>query len=220
MEAGKQVRYEPRRVSEKALTMALADVVFTITGSHLSKVSLCILLAQMGQEQGIHPDGSRDFPNYNGFGIKWTPGNDFFEAVTPERAEMVRERKKFRAYASLEDGLRSYVSLLAKQPRYARGWERLVAGDYDGFVEEIGPHYLPNGKQDPHWGGYFEAPTILYRAGVRRHWAACALRMANYGTVPDEIRRFQKDHGINVDGALGPQTRGALRLALGGDGQP
>lgn len=218
MNAGKKIPYELHTISERALSMALADVVFALTGKHLSKVSLCILLAQMAQEQGAAPNGDRKFPNFNGFGIKALDGQDYFEAVTPERAEMVRERKKFRSFATLEDGLRGYVSLLSKQPRYARGWAKLLEGDYDGFVVEIGPHLLPNGKQDPNWGGYFDGSVVIYITNVRHHWAHCALRAINYGTTPDEVKRFQAAHPLsgNPDGLIGPKTRAALKAALGG----
>jgi hypothetical protein len=58
-------------------------------------------------------------------------------------------------------------------------------------------------------------------ADVQRRLAACGYQIGaldgNYGpATAAAIRALQKDHGLTVDGVVGPRTRAALEAAVGG----
>jgi|SRR5882724_212350 len=60
---------------------------------------------------------------------------------------------RFRWYATLADGCADYLGLL--QTRYAFAWDRVIAGDVDGFVHALKTN------------GYFTAPEAAYDSSVR-----------------------------------------------------
>jgi hypothetical protein len=61
---------------------------------------------------------------------------------------------RMRAYANRFDGAGQYVDFLAKLPRYAKAWQRLLAGDPVGFVHELKA------------ANYFTADETTYRNTV------------------------------------------------------
>ena len=206
MEAGKQFPFEGRVISEKALAMAIEDAVFIVLGKALPKASICILLAQSAVETGADATGKRVTANWNAYGIKAYGSQDYFESPTKEGHGATEQRivAKFRSFPDAKSGAVAFVRLIATAPRYRDAWKKVEAGDPVGYALALGQ------------GGYYTGNPLVYAKGVARHWAWCALRMLNYGVTPDEIRRFQAEHSIGVDGLLGPVTRGALRVALGG----
>lgn len=220
MIAGSKVPRQDRVISEKHLTMVLEQAAFEVTGEHLSKAAVCVMLAQAAVEQGASMTGVRTTKNWNTYGLKaWDPAHqDHFESRTKEgygldeRTEIAR----FRSFQTPLDGAKAYVGLIAKEDRYKLAWPLLLKGDYAGYAREIGPHFLPDGQRDKKRGGYYTADPKRYIAALSFRWAECALRQLNFGVSPDEIRRFQEEHGIGVDGDIGPVTRGALMVALGG----
>jgi hypothetical protein len=211
LDAAKQP-FDIKHVSEQALTMALEEAVLAVLGKQLSKASLCVLLAHSAHEQGSAPDGSRNMPNYNGYGIKAYGDQDYFESPTKEGhdATEVRVVAKFRSFKSLTDGAKAFVRLLAKNDRYAEAWARLEDGDPIGYAFALGP------QTDKSKGGYYTGSNLVYSKSLARHWSYCALRSIQYGTTTDEVRRFQLAHELDADGLIGPKTRAALKVALGG----
>lgn len=214
---GTKVPRQDRVISEKALAMVLEQATYEVTGEHLSKAAVCVMLAQAAVEQGASPTGVRVTKNWNTYGLKaWNPTQDHFVSETKEghgENEHV-EVAKFRSFQTPLDGAKAYVGLIAKEERYKLAWPLLLQGDYAGYAIEIGPHYLPNGQLDRKRGGYYTADPTKYVAAISRRWSECALRQLNYGVSGDEIRRFQKEHNIGVDGLIGPVTRKALMVAL------
>jgi hypothetical protein len=61
---------------------------------------------------------------------------------------------RMRAYANRFDGAGQYVDFLSKLPRYAKAWQRLLAGDPVGFVHELAA------------ARYFTADETTYRNTV------------------------------------------------------
>lgn len=198
---GKRVPAARTPLSQACAEMALQDALVAIVGAKLPKAAVCVLLAHSQLEVG---DPSM-LPAFNFGGIKATAGYDWAEWSTKEGhgANEVRVRGKFRAYKTAQEGAEDFVRLLANSPRYARAWKKLEIGDPTSYAIELGK------------AGYFTADPLAYAKLMNRLWSQCALRMLQYGVTPDEVKRFQKDHSIEADGLVGPETRGALRLALG-----
>lgn len=62
---------------------------------------------------------------------------------------------RFRAYVNAADGAQEYVAFQARVKRYAAAWQRLLAGDVDGYVRALSK------------AGYFTAPVETYLKTVR-----------------------------------------------------
>lgn len=62
---------------------------------------------------------------------------------------------RFRAYTSAADGAQEYVAFQARIKRYAAAWQRLLAGDVEGYVRTLSK------------AGYFTAPVETYLKTVR-----------------------------------------------------
>lgn len=181
--------------------MALEEAVIAVVGHAISKSAMCVLMAQSALETG----GFQKAANFNFGGIKASAGYDFAEWRTTEGFGDAETKvvARFRAYPDAVSGAKDFVKLLANSPRYASAWKELEAGDPIKYAFALGK------------AGYFTADPTAYAKGVAREWAWCALDMMAYGHTPEEVKRFQASHGIEADGLLGPQTRAALRAALG-----
>lgn len=95
--------------------------------------------------------------NYNFGGIKGaSPTGETARYGTREviNGESVHIKDGFRAYRSLDDGARDFVSLLSR--RYAPALEKADRGDVVGYAESLRSH------------GYYTAPVSEYASGLTR----------------------------------------------------
>lgn len=116
------------------------------------------VVAQAALETGWGQSMIRDAqgrPSHNLFGIKAQPGwdGDKVRVTTHEYRNGVRLRESadFRAYASLEDGLRDYVSFLSESSRYQQALQSDVSGQNYGYrLQQAGY------ATDPEYGAKIE----------------------------------------------------------------
>lgn len=94
---------------------------------------------------------------------------DHMRAVAPRVAvvfEPPHPATRFRAYASLADGIARHLRFLkgpeppSSPGRYRRAWDAALAGDHSAFAELL------------HAGGYFTASAKAYADGMRGHVAS------------------------------------------------
>ena len=116
------------------------------------------VVAQAALETGWGQSMIRDAqgrPSHNLFGIKANAGwdGDKVRVTTHEYRNGVRLRESadFRSYASLEDGLRDYVSFLSESSRYQQALQSDVSGqDYGYRLQQAGY------ATDPEYGAKIE----------------------------------------------------------------
>ena len=116
-----------------------------------NRASLCVLLAQWALETGR----GKSMICYNCAGIKQGSYPDYTEYDTFEiiGGKRVNMRDKFRAYATLDEGVADYLMFL--RARFASAWPAVVAGSPEQFVQALKIH------------GYFTADVGEYTRAVR-----------------------------------------------------
>jgi hypothetical protein len=123
---------------------------------------------------------------------------------------------RFRAYASLEEGVQDYLVKL--KGRFKRAWPALLAGDPLTFVTALKA------------AGYMTADVKEYYRSVNSLFAEY-LALIKAGDMPETIEQIQAaltQLGYNpgpLDGDLGPRTQGAVKefqadMGLKVDGNP
>lgn len=145
---------EARRTpaSPQDIRAALSRAMEAVTGRRPHAGTLDILQAQVSLETG---HGGQMF-NFNFGGIKGTsPGGMTATYMTREvlGGQDVRLQQGFRAYGSLDEGARDYVSVL--KDRFPAAFAQAVAGTIDGFAHAL--------KQSH----YYTASEQEYDAGLR-----------------------------------------------------
>jgi hypothetical protein len=123
----------------------------------LRRESLLVLCAHVWHETGA----GESCYCYSLAGIKSTPGDGCdwctlptFEYVAGQRVNMPQ---KFRAFATLEDGVANYVRTM--RGPFGLCWPFVEAGDPAGFAQAL---------HDRH---YYTAPVADYVAAMRRRYA-------------------------------------------------
>lgn len=132
---------------------AISRAYQTLYGKPPSASMLDTLTAQAALETA---SGQKMY-NYNFGGIKGaSPTGETARYGTREviNGESVHIKDGFRAYRSLDDGARDFVSLLSR--RYAPALEKADRGDVVGYAESLRQH------------GYYTAPVSEYASGLTR----------------------------------------------------
>lgn len=130
----------------------------------------------------------------------------------------------FMAFTTLEAGCEHYIRSLRKRFSYA--WPAVEVGDVKEFAIKLREQR------------YYTAPLADYIAGMRSRYyrVAAAGKVDNLAQAQDALAKlgyqlesprgilgplgraavieFQRAKGLTVDGVVGPQTRGALAIAL------
>jgi hypothetical protein len=119
-------------VNELAALAAIADAFVHVFGRRPTQSELCILWVQSAHETA----GWKSVPNNNPAGIKAGPGyqGDWRVAMTTEGkgADAKRVPQKFRAYATLDLGMRDWLDVLKRG--YPEALEGARRGDLEAFV--------------------------------------------------------------------------------------
>jgi flagellar protein FlgJ len=152
---------EARRTqaSMSDIRASLSTALESLTGRRPSARTVDVLAAQVSLETA---GGSQMF-NFNFGGIKGvSPSNATANYMTREvlDGQSVHVQQGFRAYGSLDEGARDYVSVL--RSRFPQAFHSAAAGDVDGFAQAL--------KQS----GYYTAPEQEYARGLRSVAGAAA----------------------------------------------
>ena len=164
--------------SMEDIRASLSRAVESVTGRRATARTVGVLASPVSLETA---GGSQMF-NFNFGGIKGAaPGGATASYMTREVLDgtSVHIQQGFRAYGSLDEGARDYVSLV--RSRFPQAFHSAAAGDLDGFAHAL--------KQ----AHYYTAPESEYAAGLRSTAAAAgALPSApttdGYGTTADLAR--------------------------------
>jgi hypothetical protein len=131
---------------------SLARALESATGRRPNARTVDVLAAQVSLETA---HGGAMY-NFNFGGIKGaSPGGETANYMTREvvGGRDVHLQQGFRAYGSLDDGARDYVSVL--RARFPQAYAQAVAGNVDGFAHAL--------KQS----NYYTAAEAEYAAGLR-----------------------------------------------------
>jgi hypothetical protein len=132
-------------VSEAEMSRALLDAAKELFGITLNKNQLSLIVAQNNLETG-----SRKYMwNYNvgnithvpGDGFNYWSGLDWLYDYMPDASGFTKEQKrtiklKYRAYPSLEAGVKDYLSFL-KRKGHGAIWDKILAADPVAFSKEL-----------------------------------------------------------------------------------
>jgi hypothetical protein len=141
---------------------SLSRAIESVTGRRATSRTVDVLASQVSLETA---GGSQMF-NFNFGGVKGAaPGGATANYMTREVLDgtSVHIQQGFRAYGSLDEGARDYVSLV--RSRFPQAFHSAAAGDLDGFAHAL--------KQ----AHYYTAPESEYAAGLRS-------RATTAGAVP------------------------------------
>ncbi|HZU81972.1 MAG TPA: glucosaminidase domain-containing protein [Polyangiaceae bacterium] len=145
-----QARRTPASMAD--VRAALSRALEAATGRRPSARTIDVLAAQVSLETA-HGDAMF---NFNFGGIKGaSPQGQTANYLTHEvlGGHDVTLKQGFRAYGSLDEGARDYISVL--RARFPQAYTHAVAGDVDGFAHAL--------KQ----AHYYTAPEGQYAAGLR-----------------------------------------------------
>jgi hypothetical protein len=195
-----------------ALRSALESAWRAKYGACPPRNAVAVLMAQAALETGLDACWCWNIGN-----VKAGKGQDYcelagvWEVVDGKRVDLPKGAPgtQFRAFASLEEGARAHLDVLAR--RFAKAWPAVLAADPGAFAGALKAQ------------GYYTAPLADYRAGMLRWFdtyadpplvtnldVADALARLGYA----DARAFQAAVGLTADGIVGPKTRAALRAAL------
>ena len=147
-----EVQAQRTRASMSDIRTSLSRAVQSVTGRPASARTIDLLVAQASLETG---QGSQMF-NYNFGGIKGvSPSGTTANYMTREvlGGQSVHIQQGFRAYGSLDEGARDYVSVL--QSRFPQAFGAAGTGSVDAFAHAL--------KQSH----YYTASETEYAAGLR-----------------------------------------------------
>jgi flagellum-specific peptidoglycan hydrolase FlgJ len=135
-----------------AIRASLARAVESVTRRRASSRTVDVLAAQVSLETA----GGAQMFNFNFGGIKGaSPGGTTTGYMTREvlDGQSVHIQQGFRAYGSLDEGARDYVSVV--RSRFPHAFHSAAAGDLDGFAHALKAAH------------YYTAPEQEYAAGLR-----------------------------------------------------
>jgi hypothetical protein len=160
---------------------ALAKAIEAVTGQPPRSHTLDVLSAQVSLETA---HGGAMF-NFNFGGIKGaSPAGGTAHYMTHEilGGHDVKLEQGFRAYGSLDDGARDYVSVL--QARFPHAFGSAMVGDIGGFAHALKQaHYYTASEQD-YAAGLQAAAGMPSRSGV----APANSGVRDYSTTADLTR--------------------------------
>jgi len=152
---GNEVQRVQTAVSEPQMAQGIIEAWGDLFKTVPSKEQVSLILAQNALETG-----SRKFMwNYNVGNIKANPTGpyDYFYLRGPEQTapgKWEKLRMPFRAYSSLRDGVKDYLTLLSKSRRYASAWQHIITPDPGAFSQALKA------------GGYDTADEAPYTKGL------------------------------------------------------
>lgn len=146
---GNRVQRVRTEVSEPQMAQAVIEAWKSMFGSAPAKEQVAMIMAQNNLETGHR----KSMWNYN-VGNITTDGKgqfDYFDDLTTDEqispGNWKKMNLKYRAYPTLEDGVRDYMRLLSNSKgRYARAWENVVNPDPVAFSKALkaGGYYTAN----------------------------------------------------------------------------
>jgi hypothetical protein len=171
--SGPSAQVAVRDVEARRTPAAMADVKTAITralesqtGGRPNSRTVDVLAAQVSLETA---HGGSMY-NFNFGGIKGaSPQGETANYTTREVLDghSVTLQQGFRAYRSLDDGARDYVSVL--RTRFPQAYQQAIAGNVDGFAHAL--------KQSH----YYTAPEAQYASGLK---AAAGLPSGTSNSAP------------------------------------
>jgi peptidoglycan hydrolase-like protein with peptidoglycan-binding domain len=203
-------------------------------GAGLEPAAAEILTAQAAHEtnwglgrHGKYPDDCRGMPNNNAFGIKVSPSWDeadkpWSTTMTEERehGQMVPARARWRAWPTLEDGVRGAVDFL-DQARYRKALAKLRAGD-TSFFEALGRAGYYTGLVSEYVSSSMwrlrkirsMLDVLRWQRALLADDPACLPKFGADGEVGSEVkaalRVYQARHGLPVTGLRDEATAAVL----------
>lgn len=126
------------------------------------------------------------------------PSKDHAIAVGPGKVSVVATEDNpaswFRAFASLEDGMVSFIDAKrSPASRYASAWRYVEAGDPDGYARELGRR------------GYYTASPDAYARAMRGKWHAWMAADA-FERALDELIAASNAETLPTLPDLGPES--------------
>lgn len=109
---------------------------------------------------------------------------------------------QFIAHKLPEDGAEFYIRFVSQNTRYAKAWQKVIAGDPKGYAHELGV------------AGYYTAPEAQYTAGVVRLFNEFIKRkdeLMSWNEKHDTYPAPQLEHDTEVDNAI-PELTPVLEL--------
>lgn len=177
---------------------SLSRAVQAVTGRPASSRTVGVLAAQVSLETA---GGSQMF-NFNFGGIKGaSPAGTTANYMTREvlGGQSVHLQQGFRAYGSLDEGARDYVSFL--RSRFAQAFGSAAVGDVGGFAHAL--------KQS----GYYTAPEQEYAAGLRSVAGAGVTASSDSSSVPVEAAPTEFGTTAELSRVIDAVTATAARIA-------
>jgi len=131
------------------------------------------------------------------------PSTDHAAAVGPGKVSVILTGagRSFRAFKSLDDGMREQVKILAK--RFSRAWPPLLAGDVDGFAQALKSM------------GYFTASAGAYANGMRPSFNR-AMQSDSYSLALTTLQAFSTSPQMPFLSSMGSIGRVAAGTAATG----
>lgn len=144
---GKEVQRIRTEVSETQMVQAIMGAWNDLFHTVPTKEQVSLIMAQNALETG----GRKSMWNNNVGNIKASTDGpyDYFYLRGPEQTapgKWEQLRMTFRAYPTLEDGVKDYLNLLSKNKRYASAWAHIQTPNPSAFSKALkeGGYYTGN----------------------------------------------------------------------------
>ncbi len=203
------------------------DVFGAALSAGLEPGSAAILTAHASLETGWGEEAR----GFNLFGIKTSSSQPYYHAATFEyedgvRVELPPGATKWRAFETLDEGVKGGMDLLANMARYRGAYRALLHGDPQYFAEL---HQAPARQGKPGW--YTAPVAVYYYASCGRlreicEWTGVMVPPAAQLTSAEgrqnalgelgyrTLREAQRELGASVDGIWGPESWTVLTYEL------
>lgn len=125
-------------ISESEFKNSLTKTWIDLYGHAPSEEQLALILAQ----NNLETNNRNSMYNYNIGNITTNGNHPFFDDLqTSEQVKpgkWVKMNLKYKAYNSLDEGVKDYILFLSKNPRYAKAWEHIMNPNPKLFGMELG----------------------------------------------------------------------------------